>query len=233
MQGRDEIGYFPVSGQRPFYVQEPPGPGPLTSLREIADLTIAVLAIAVVFSLPQIRYALSQGATVIVAMLFYIIAIIAVIMCIITHEMAHKFTARSYGCWAEFRRNDFGLAIGVFTAFVGFGFIVLPGATYHKGYLTDAQNGKVSAAGPFTNAIIGYLCLPLALLLGNVPIVGYVLIYVVIVSALLGVFNMLPFGPLDGRKVWHWNAGIYLLLMAALVGLVVIAEYSFHFLGIL
>jgi Zn-dependent protease len=168
-----------------------------------------------------------------VAVLFYLIAIIAVILCIITHEMAHKFTARGYGCWAEFRRNDFGLAIGIFTALVGFGFIVLPGATYHKGYLTDAQNGKVSAAGPFTNAVIGYLFLPLALLLGNVPIVGYILVYVVIVSALLGVFNMLPFGPLDGRKVWHWNPGIYLLLMVALIGLVVIAEYNFHFMGIL
>jgi len=30
-------------------------------------------------------------------------------------------------------------------------------------------------------------------------------------------FNLIPFGPLDGAKVFRWNAGIYVLVMGAAI----------------
>ena len=32
----------------------------------------------------------------------------------VLHELAHKFSARKYGCWAEFRASPSGLRFGVF-----------------------------------------------------------------------------------------------------------------------
>ena len=34
----------------------------------------------------------------------------------VLHELAHKFSARKYGCWAEFRASPGGLRFGVFLA---------------------------------------------------------------------------------------------------------------------
>jgi Zn-dependent protease len=40
----------------------------------------------------------------------------------------------------------------------------------------------------------------------------------VIINITLALFNMIPFGIFDGRKVWDWNKPVYLgMVIAALV----------------
>jgi Zn-dependent protease len=41
-------------------------------------------------------------------------------------------------------------------------------------------------------------------------------------NAFLAVFNMIPVMPLDGAKVWKWNAGIYVVSMAFVVILLIL-----------
>jgi len=210
-----------------------PGPGPVTSSRELFDLTIAVLALAAIFGMPQMRQAYLVGWGWGIVLMFYAIALVAVMLSVFPHELAHKFIARSHGYWAEFRRSDTWLAIGLFMSVVGFGFVAAPGAVMIRGNVTDEDNGKISAAGPLTNAIVGFSFFPITILLASFPIAEYIGMYVVFVSALLGAFNMLPIAPFDGSKVWTWNKGAYIGLLLLLLSLLVISEMRFHFLGIL
>ncbi len=218
-------------GRQVVYIQ--PGPGPVTSNQEMMDLTIAVLALALIFSMYEIKAAFFYGQGVGVMVLYFLLSLVAVMLGVFTHELAHKFVARSYGYWAEFRRSDTWLAIGLFMSFVGFGFIAAPGAVMIRGNVTTENNGKISAAGPGTNALVGFACLPLAILLDPGSLVGYVAYIAVFVSAFLGLFNMLPIFPFDGSKVWRWSKPAYLGMVALLVALLLVGDFYLGFLGIL
>lgn len=218
-------------GRRVMYIQ--PGPGPVTSNQEMLDLTIAVLALALIFSMPEIKFILVYNLGVGLVLLYFLLSLVAVMLGVFTHELAHKFVARSYGYWAEFRRSDTWLGIGLFMSVVGFGFIAAPGAVMIRGNVTTEDNGKISAAGPLTNALVGFACLPLAVLLNPASLIGYIAYIAVIVSAFLGIFNMLPIFPFDGSKVWRWSVPIYMGMVALFVTLIVLAEKYLHFLGIL
>jgi len=218
-------------GRQVVYIQ--PGPGPVTSNQEILDLTIAVLALALIFSMYQLKAAFFNGLGVGVMILFFLLSLVAVMLGVFTHELAHKFVARSYGYWAEFRRSDTWLALGLFMSIVGFGFIAAPGAVMIRGDVTTENNGKISAAGPGTNALVGFACLPLAIILDPNSLVGYVAYVAVLVSAFLGLFNMLPVYPFDGSKVWRWNKPVYLGMVVLLAALLLVGDKYLHFLGIL
>ena len=120
---------------------------------------------------------------------------------VVLHELAHKFTAQRYGLWAEFRYDLNMLMFAMVLAFaLGFAFIA-PGAVMISGYyITREQNGKISVNGPLTNFMVASLALSF-LIFGASGIVGTVLFYVFYINVFLGMFNLLPFGPLDGRKV--------------------------------
>jgi Zn-dependent protease len=215
-------------GRQVVYIE--PGPGPVTSSQEILDLTIAVLALALMFSMAQLQAVLLGGGPVFLALIFFLLALLAVMLGVFTHELAHKFVARSYGYWAEFRRSDTWLGIGLFMSFVGFGFIAAPGAVMIQGAVTTENNGKISAAGPATNALIGFAFFPIALALGYNSVLGYIATTIVFVSTFLGTFNMLPIFPFDGSKVWRWSAAVYIGMVAMFAALIFL---DIRYLGLL
>ena len=87
---------------------------------------------------------------------------------------------------------------------VAFGFVfAAPGAVYIYGrHLTREQNGKIAIAGPLANYA---LAIAFFLLLQGSPSAQGFLAYGAQVNLFLAFFNLLPFGPLDGAKVYHWN----------------------------
>jgi Zn-dependent protease len=154
----------------------------------------------------------------------------------VAHEMAHKFTAIKFGYWAEFRKDNMMLLVAVaLAALVGVVFAA-PGATIiytnnqFGGGLSREQNGKISAAGPVTNLL---LCIPFAGLLvyGGIssPVFGSLASLIGMmglqVNAMIAAFNMLPVSVLDGRKVLAWNAGIFMVLIAAAFGTLLLSYY--------
>ena len=118
------------------------------------------------------------------------------------HELSHKLVAQHFGCAAEFRAWDqlLYLAVGL-AVFIGFIFAA-PGAVMISGMITRKENGLISVAGPATNYILAMIFLVLSYLLPqwiNVFAIGFS------INIWLGLFNLIPFGPLDGKKVFYWN----------------------------
>ena len=127
------------------------------------------------------------------------------------HELAHKFVAQHYGCVAEFRAwNQFlFLALGM-AAFIGLLFAA-PGAVMISGMITRRENGLVSAAGPATNYVLGLLFLGLSFL---IPAWKPIFLIGFSINMMLGTFNLIPFGPLDGLKVFYWNKAVWMAMVA-------------------
>ena len=180
------------------------------SKTEINHLTLATLAftmaLAFMFS-GGILGALSNTS----AFLKYsVLALVTFTPCFLVHEIAHKIQARKYGCWAEFRASPSGLRWGVLlAAIVGIVFMA-PGAVMVAGNTTKEQCGKVALAGPVSNVVLWCIGLVFAVAIGGTGgIVGSVIYYWMWANGILGALNMLPFGPLDGKKIKTWSDAMF------------------------
>ena len=117
-------------------------------------------------------------------------------------------------------RADYGmLALCIGAALANFLFAA-PGAVYHRGRITERQNGLVAIAGPLTNVLLAAVFLPFLLLDGFLGSVGE---FGVLINTVLAAFNMIPFGPLDGRKVRDWNLPVFGVTLVGTVGLAAVA----------
>ena len=202
------------------------------SRREEFDLFIAWIAISLAFAIIFLR---GSGRTdPVIALLYLGISLLTVGIGFILHEMAHKFTALKYGFWAEFRKDNTMLVVAVaLAALVGVVFAA-PGATViydvNGRGISREQNGKISVAGPMVNLL---LCIPFTALLifgGSIFITNNLLTMTGMiglqVNAMIAAFNMLPISVLDGRKVLAWNAAVFVLMILAAFGMLLLSFYS-------
>jgi Zn-dependent protease len=201
--------------------------------REEADLFIAWIAISLSFAIIFLRGI--GRVDPVTALLFLGISLFTVGIGFILHEMAHKFVAIRYGFWAEFRKDNLMLVVAVaMAALVGVVFAA-PGATMiyditGRG-ISREQNGWISASGPITNLL---LCIPFAGLLiigggGTSSVSGSIITIIGMVgfqvNAMIAAFNMLPISVLDGRKVLAWNIIVFLVLIIAAFGALIVSFY--------
>lgn len=139
------------------------------------------------------------------------------------HELGHKFLAQHYGFVSEFRA-DFKMLFLIFGLALFLPIIMLaPGAVMVLGRPSRRQNGIISVAGPLVNLALGLFFLGLALAFGLSGILGTIIYVGMKVNAFLGVFNMLPFWVLDGKKVLAWSKPVYFVVMASLLVLLYVA----------
>ncbi len=207
----------------PIYIYpEPPRRGVHFSATEIRQLGIAILALSAAFTVVTLNpifggiLNLDLFSNPFVGIVFFFLAaLVSVASGVGLHEIMHKVTANRYGHWAEFRYSRQGLLMAFLFAFLGFIFGA-PGATYIAGMVTPEQNGKISAAGPLTNIVLGLGFLGLLFALAPaaqtvyIAFLAFVLLeYAASVNLILAGFNLIPLMPLDGAKVWRWNKGIY------------------------
>ena len=167
------------------------------------------------------------------------VMLLAVGPAFILHEIGHKIVAKRYGCWAEFRADPKGLQFGIMLSFFLGVLFMAPGAVMVSGLVKRRYNGYVAVAGPLTNLTLFIIGIPIwVLILGitgafdfsHTPLfetglslsvyldgnsilwqsmlidAGIVWLYA---NLILGLFNMIPWGPLDGAKVKDWSESVF------------------------
>lgn len=152
----------------------------------------------------------------------FIVAGLTVGLGFLFHEMGHKFMAQRYQCYAEYRANFQMLFLALVVSFLGFVFAA-PGAVVIDGYINRKQRGIISLAGPLINTILAALFLPLIFFV-QTPLFYKIVLYGFNINIWIALFNMLPFGMFDGRKVIAWDKGIYFAVIGGIVLLRVIGS---------
>ena len=180
------------------------------SKTEISHLTQATLAFSLALAFMSVNGIMGALNSPLIFIIGGIVYAIAIAPAFLVHETAHKVVARKYGCWAEFRASPRGLRIGIFIAALTGIVFMAPGAVMVAGNTTRSQFGKIALAGPVSNVALWGLGLG-AILLGaaNSTLGGLILVPWLWGNAILGLFNMLPFGPLDGKKIRTWSIPIF------------------------
>jgi len=87
-------------------------------------------------------------------------------------------------------------------------------AAWGTGNLDRQKVGLISVAGPTTNIGLAVLFLVL-------DIIQPTLLFTLgaQINIWLALFNLIPFGPLDGAKILKWSKGIWLITIAVAGGL--------------
>ena len=153
------------------------------------------------------------------------LAFAAVMTGFLLHELAHKWMAQQYGCWAEYRGNKNGLYFALAMSACGF-LLAAPGAVMVSGRITDRQNGIIAAVGPLTNIAIAIVALPIYIFTAGldwpISLLGELARFIIVINLILGGFNMIPIQPLDGSKVIMWSKPAYLGIIAAIFALAMV-----------
>lgn len=172
---------------------------------EIRDILVSTIALGIIFSI-------GRGLT--LENVGIITAIVA--LSFIPHELAHKFVAVHYKCFARYEMWKNGLIFALLLAVATNGGFVFaaPGAVViytvyqnryglHNIVLSPRQNGLISIAGALTNisiALLFWIFAPSFFLTGSI----------MYINIFLAAFNLLPIPPLDGSKVFYWNKLVWL-----------------------
>ena len=185
-----------------------------TSETEIKHLLVAWLAISLAFTIlfrPQMSDFFAFFRT-------FLISALTVGLGFVLHELAHKIVAQRYGSWSEFRAEPLMLLFAILMAFAGFVFAAPGAVVIFNPYLTREQSGKIAVAGPLTNVALSLAFLTLSLLAkfifpahSTLGVVNALVFASQIgeigskINGWLALFNMIPFGFFDGRKVFVWS----------------------------
>ena len=187
------------------------------SYKEIGHLLAGTLLVmAVGLSVMITPYSLFRGG---IGLLFASILVFSSIF--ILHEIAHKAAAQYYGLWAEFRLSMLGAMITLLSIFSPIK-LISPGAVMVAGEADRRILGRTALAGPLTNIVLSFLFLAWALLARSQPAwIG------AIYSPWIALFNLIPFGILDGAKVLWWSkkiwaASFFLSLTLTIVAMVLL-----------
>jgi len=194
------------------------------SKKEVQHLLVGVLlALAIGFSMPLYgNFSLYNDA--------FLISSLATIFAFsfITHEIVHKITAQRSGLWAEFRVTLYGVAITLISVISPFK-IIAPGAVMIGGMAKVKTIGKIAISGPLTNITLALLFLLCTKIFYNFPI-AYAFAFGVSINSVIALFNLIPFGVLDGLKIFMWNKIAWATVFAVSLVLTVYSYLGFSLL---
>lgn len=221
---RKETRPMIVQTQKPYeytVTYAPPRPrGKISfSEKEVKHLTVgALLVVGIGFSLGLFSGTFWQMSPVMLVLFAMILTASFFI-----HEIAHKIVAQRNGFWAEFRIMFTGAILTLLSIISPFK-IISPGAVMVAGPVDRENMGKISIAGPTTNIILAVMLLTTSFLL---PAEYQLLIICAAFNAWIALFNLIPFGMLDGFKIFLWNKPVWALAFTASLVLTVYTFYRF------
>jgi Zn-dependent protease len=148
------------------------------------------------------------------------------------HEFGHRQVAIHFGLQTKFRLLKFGMIITLFGLAMGvislltqspsLPALALPGAVVVLGLdKVDRTTGLCKAAGPTINLIYGTILFMASFLVPIYPINLFIGISASL-NFMLGLFNLIPVGILDGENIFKWNKKVYFFLVISMLVLIVI-----------
>ena len=193
--------------------------------KEISDLTISWLVISFAFSIIIRNNFVAHVTFPSDFIIAFLISAVGVVACdfriaflisaggvgtgFVFHELAHRTVAIHFGAQAEYRAWSKGLLIALVSSFLGFVFAA-PGAVYIYGqHITRKENGLIALAGPLTNGVVAIFFISTTYLFNLPSLLAIIFSYSAYINMFLGLFNMIPFPPLDGSKIIRWNPIIW------------------------
>jgi Zn-dependent protease len=127
----------------------------------------------------------------------------------LAHEMGHKVFAQKAGMWAEFRLTTWGAVLTLASVFLPFKMIA-PGAMMIGGSMPSAKDMmKISIAGVIINLAFSGLFLGLAFAMPFNAAFFVMFLFSAYINAFMAVFNLIPFGVLDGYKIFSLNKAVW------------------------
>jgi Zn-dependent protease len=178
--------------------------------RELRDMILSAFILALAFSIAVSGGIYSELNEIAIILP---LALLGVSLGFVFHEFGHRFTARRYGCFAEYQMWSGGLLLALGCSLLGFVFAAPGAVVIYQGVrsLTRSQEGIISIAGPSANLL-------LALIFGLLNLFHPAEVFELgaWINSLLALFNLIPFFILDGAKIFRWSKGIW--LAAVVVG---------------
>ncbi len=164
---------------------------------EIEDIGIAAILLALAFSIAM--FGLNEKA-----LRGFLPSFIVVVPAFILHELMHKAVAQHYCIKARFIMFKTGVLLALVLSPLGVIFAA-PGAVFiFARKISKDKLWKIAAAGPAMNILLSFMGLPF---FGNPLAMMFIQI-----NAFISLFNLIPFGPLDGRKILSGNKWAWVLL---------------------
>lgn len=177
--------------------------------QEIRDIVVSLAVLTFVFAYPEI----------LASPVFILTSLLTVGLAFMGHELSHRFVARRRGFYSAYKMWPQGLLLAiVLTLITNGGFVfAAPGAVIFSGYWifrnpTIDDIGLIGIAGVVFNVSLLYTSMALYFVTA-IPLFSFM----GTVNAWLAIFNLIPFGPLDGKKVMDWNLKIWLAMLALAV----------------
>ncbi|MCX8147499.1 MAG: hypothetical protein N3D84_03460 [Candidatus Woesearchaeota archaeon] len=196
--------------------------------KEIKEIAIASVVLSLAFSLSWIDGIFNIASEWARMPFLFLFSFIAVGTGFLAHELiGHKLIAQHYGMYAEFKMWSLGLFLSFLTSLFGI-VIAAPGAVYispridlwgQETRITKRNMGIVSVAGPLINIAVASVFFIL-----NYFISSPLFSIGIFVNIWLALFNMIPFPPLDGSKVFFWNKKIWVAVFGLCIVLFLTAN---------
>jgi Zn-dependent protease len=147
------------------------------------------------------------------------------LLAFLVHEFSHRQVAKHFKLQTKFRLFKFGVILTAICIFLPIK-MALPGAVVVIGLENiGRETGWCKLAGPLSNLILGSLLM----IIGFLPFVPYPVNFLILQGAgfnyMLGSFNMLPVGILDGDNIRKWKPKIWLIMFIVLVLLFIFNQY--------
>lgn len=137
----------------------------------------------------------------------------------ILHELAHRTTARRYGCYAVYQVWPWGIMLSFVMALLTQGSFIFAalGAVYITPMVINPNAdrkiiakifGHISLAGPLMNLLLAAVFYTLTPSSG---FIGGLASYGLTINLWLAAFNLIPVPPLDGSKIFAWSKLVWAL----------------------
>jgi len=147
------------------------------------------------------------------------------------HEFGHRQVAKHFGFQTKFRLLTYGMILTAFSIVIGLSTmgsdfpaptLALPGAVVVLGLdKVSRETGLCKAAGPMVNLIYGTILLILSIFISFWPL-NLFIANAASLNFLLGTFNMIPVGILDGQNIFKWSKKVYFVLIISLLTLLAV-----------